>query len=172
MQNFIKMLESIGPDDMVCIFKCGELAKNPDALISGSTNTIQGYICPACGKRERRITTWTQCNHPGCERIIQRTDRRPVKFCPDCATERAKDHRRKRSRLNKSGITTMADHDYEMTLDEIGKEIGVTRERARQIMVTAMRKVERNWKKIVGTDSPFDFLPEEQSGDFVYRGLK
>jgi len=127
LQNFIKMLESIGPDDMVCIFKCGELAKNPDALISGSTNTIQGYICPACGKRERRITTWTQCNHPGCERIIQRTDRRPVKFCPDCATERAKDHRRKRSRLNKSGITTMADHDYEMTLDEIGKEIGVSR---------------------------------------------
>lgn len=172
MKNFIDLLESIGPDDIVCEFLCGHVAKNPDALIGGATNTIQGYVCPACGKRERRVATWEQCGHPGCERIIQRTDRRPVKFCPDCAAERAKDHRRKRSRLNKSGITTMSDHDYEMTLDEIGKEIGVTRERARQIMVKAMRDFQRKWKKEFGNESPLGILPEPQGESFVYRGLK
>lgn len=172
MQDFIKQLEQIKTtDDLLVEFTCGHVVFNPQARIQPCSNTIRGYVCPICGTLKRRHATWIRCRGKGCERIIQRTDKRPIKYCPTCRNEIALAHSRRRSKHNLSTIKSMHDHDYDVTLDEIGRELGVTRERARQIMVQALTKFRRNWERMYGRECPISGLPEE-SGGFVYRGLK
>ena len=54
-------------------------------------------------------------------------------------------------------ILTIGERDEK--LDEIAREIGVTRERTRQILVSAMRKVERQLR-LRGIRSVEDVLPD------------
>ena len=155
------------PDDKLYIFQCGHAEWNPHI-------NKRGIKCLRCGTYRKTRYIIRICARCKQSVLLLLPKNGQARFCESCKVINARECSRRNKKKNKFGPSNIPEKNgiqYHHTLEEIGQFFGITRERARQLELIAIRKFRRNWERLhPDLPNPLDNLTPEMPQSRFMKG--